>query len=173
MAVATRVLSAMATGLSAARAHLRGDSTRMGPGGGLRGDSTRMRGAWRGGRGSGRNGAGGPNAAGGWNGAGGGAAMMRTSGGSGTGRAGQAQVVLLKTANGLEPRVVRIGISDFDYSEVLDGLKEGDEVALLSVAAAQAKRESDQAQLKQRMGSGMPGVGSAPSGGGRGPGGGR
>ena len=98
---------------------------------------------------------------------------MPGGGGSGSGRAGQAQVVLLKTANGLEPRVVRIGISDFDYSEVLDGLKEGDEVALLSVAAVQAKRQSDQAQLKQRMGSGMPGVGSAPSGGGRAAGGGR
>jgi hypothetical protein len=31
----------------------------------------------------------------------------------------------------------------------------------------QAKRQSDQAQLRQRMGSGMPGVG-APGGGGRG-----
>ena len=95
------------------------------------------------------------------------------TGGSASGRAAQAQVVLLKTTNGLEPRVVRIGISDFDYSEVLDGLKEGDEVALLSVVAVQAKRQSDQAQMKQRMGSGMPGVGSAPTGGGRGAGGGR
>jgi hypothetical protein len=103
----------------------------------------------------------------------GGDAGMQRGGGSGSGRAGQAQIVLVKTATGLEPRVVRIGISDFDYSEVLDGLKEGDEVALLSVAAVQAKRQSDQAQLKQRMGSGMPGVGSAPSGGGRGSGGGR
>jgi hypothetical protein len=85
----------------------------------------------------------------------------------------QSQVVLVKTPGGLEPRLVRLGISDFDYSEVLDGLKEGDEVALLSVAAVEAKRQSDQAQLKQRMGSGMPGVGSAPSAGGRGAGGGR
>ena len=152
---------------------LHGDSARIGPRGGFRGDSMHMRGARRGGGAWGRGGPGGRNGAGGPNGAGGGAMMARAGGGSGSGRSGQAQVVLVKTANGLEPRVVRIGISDFDYSEVLDGLKEGDEVALLSVAAVQAKRQSDQAQLKQRMGSGMPGVGSAPTGGGRGSGGGR
>ena len=144
----------------AARRNLRGDSTRMGPGAGAHADSARARRARRGG------GAGSRNAAAG-------GAGMPLNGGSGAGRAAQAQVVLVQTANGLEPRVVRIGISDFDYSEVLDGLKEGDQVALLSVAAAQAKRQSDQAQLKQRMGSGMPGVGSAPTGGGRAAGGGR
>ena len=142
---------------AAARAGLRADSAHMGAGTGFRADSAHAR---RGGGAWGRN-------------AGGGGTGMPRSGGSGNGRAAQAQVVLLKTANGLEPRVVRIGISDFDYSEVLDGLKEGDEVALLSVAAVEAKRQSDQAQLKQRMGSGMPGVGSAPSAGGRGAGGGR
>ena len=78
----------------------------------------------------------------------------------------QAQVVFVKTPRGLEPRIVRLGISDFDYVQVTDGLEEGDEVALLSVAEAQAKRQNDQTQLRQRMGSGMPGVGSPPAGGG-------
>jgi HlyD family secretion protein len=73
----------------------------------------------------------------------------------------------VKTPRGLEPRIVRLGISDFDYVQVVDGLQEGDEVALLSVAEVQAKRQNDQAQMRQRMGSGMPGVG-APGGGGRG-----
>ena len=77
----------------------------------------------------------------------------------------QAQVVFVKTPRGLEPRIVRLGISDFDYVQVVDGLAEGDEVALLSVAEAQAKRQGDQAQLRQRMGSGMPGVGGPPAGG--------
>jgi HlyD family secretion protein len=169
---------------AAARDRFRGDSTHLGLPTGFRGDSARMRGARRGGgawaRGGagGRQEAGGRNRAGGWNGArgpnaAGGGAEMQGVRGSGNGRAGQAQVVLVKTAIGLEPRVVRIGISDFDYSEVLGGVEEGDEVVLLSVAAVQAKRQSDQAQLKQRMGSGMPGMGAAPSGGGRGPGGGR
>jgi HlyD family secretion protein len=85
-------------------------------------------------------------------------------GGAGTG-ARQAQVVFVKTPRGLEPRIVRLGISDFDYVQVTDGLEEGDEVALLSVAEAQTKRQNDQAQMRQRMGSGMPGVGSPPAGG--------
>jgi HlyD family secretion protein len=154
---------------AAARRLLRGDSTQAGRRTGFNADSARARWARRGG---GVGGAPRGGAAWGRNGGAGGAGTPPT-GGSASGRAAQAQVVLLKTTNGLEPRVVRIGISDFDYSEVLDGLKEGDQVALLSVAAVEAKRQSDQAQLRQRMGSGMPGVGSAPSGGGRAAGGGR
>jgi hypothetical protein len=67
---------------------------------------------------------------------------------------------------------VRIGISDFDYAEVLGGVAEGDEVALLSVAEAQAKRQQDLSRARQRAGSTMPGV-SAGGGGGRAGGGGR
>jgi HlyD family secretion protein len=83
----------------------------------------------------------------------------------------QAQVVFVKTPRGLGPRIVRLGISDFDYVQVVDGLEEGDEVALLSVAEVQAKRQSDQAMFRQRMGSGMPGVGGPPTAGSRGSGG--
>jgi len=127
-----------------ARSGFRADPARMGARTGFRSDSARAR-----------------------------RARMPGGGTAGSTRADRAQVVLVKTVRGFEPRVVRLGISDFDYFEVLDGLKEGDEVALLSVAEAQAKRQSDQAQLRQRMGSGMPGVGNAPSGGGRAPSGGR
>jgi HlyD family secretion protein len=102
--------------------------------------------------------------------------MGSGSGGGGLGRgARQAQVVFVQTAHGLEPRVVRLGISDYDYAEVLDGVSEGDEVALVSVAEVQAKRQEDQSRLRQRMGSGMPGVpagGGARAGGGGGGGGG-
>ncbi|HMI32102.1 MAG TPA: efflux RND transporter periplasmic adaptor subunit [Candidatus Limnocylindrales bacterium] len=126
------------------------------------GDSTR---GWsrRGGAGGGggRSGAGGGGGAGGGRGAG---------GGTGTGRANRAQVAFVKTEKGLEPRVVRLGLSDFDYAEVLDGLKEGEQVVLLGVAEAQATRAQTQSRLRERMGSGVPGV---PGGGGGGAGGGR
>lgn len=92
--------------------------------------------------------------------------------GSGTsGRSGRGQAVLVKTARGLEPRLVRIGLSDFDYVEIIGGLSEGDEVVLLSVIEQQAKRSADQTQLRARLGSGVPGTpgGAAP---GRGAGGG-
>lgn len=169
-------------------ARMAADSMRGGvPGRGAGGDAARAEGVGRGRGGDGarqgaagmRQGPGGRGAA--QRGAGdparpGGAAMSGAGGpGSGGGQHGgggqgarQAQVVFIKTPRGLEPRIVRLGISDFDYVQVVDGLEEGDEVALLSVAEVQAKRQNDQAQLRQRMGSGMPGVGSAPGGGGRG-----
>ena len=87
---------------------------------------------------------------------------------AGTSRQGrsQAQVVFVRTAAGLAPRVVHVGLTNFDYAQILDGLNLGDEVALLSVAELQAKRQADQSQLRARMSSGMPGVGSTSSGGG-------
>jgi HlyD family secretion protein len=96
-----------------------------------------------------------------------------TGSGTGSGRSARAQVVFVKTPQGFEPRLVRLGISDFDYAEVLGGLSEGDEVALLSVAEAQAKRQQDIARARQRAGTGMPGVTSSAGGGARSTGGGR
>ncbi|HVP15252.1 MAG TPA: efflux RND transporter periplasmic adaptor subunit [Terriglobales bacterium] len=90
--------------------------------------------------------------------------------GGGNGR-GQMQVTFVQTADGFEPRVVRLGVSDFDYAQVLSGLKEGDEVALLSVAEIQAKRQQQQQQIRQRMGGAMPGTGTGTGGGGRSSGG--
>ena len=75
----------------------------------------------------------------------------------------------MKTERGLEPRVVRLGLSDFDYAQVLDGLKEGEQVVLLGVAEAQANRTQAQSRIRERMGSGLPGVpGGGGGGGGRG-----
>ncbi|HEY6866828.1 MAG TPA: efflux RND transporter periplasmic adaptor subunit, partial [Candidatus Eisenbacteria bacterium] len=113
--------------------------------------------AWAGGQGAGA-------------GAGGGAGANGSSGGFvGAGsRANRAQVVFVKTARGLEPRIVRLGLTNFDYAEVLDGLNEGDQVALLSVAEIQAKRQQDQSRMRQRMGGGVPGVPTGGGGGARG-----
>jgi len=124
--------------------------------------------AGRAGSGSGGGAGGGGLAAGGA--AGGGDGADGGAGGGG-GMARRAQAVLVKTANGVEPRLVRLGLSDFDYTQVVDGLAEGEQVALLSVAEAQADRQQRQSQLRQRMGSGLPGQPAA-GGGGRGAGGG-
>jgi HlyD family secretion protein len=141
------------------------------------GDSGRGRWRAQGGRGGadstrgGRRG-GGRGAGGGGRGAGGGGGG---GAGGGAGRASRAQVAFVKTASGLEPRVVRLGLSDFDYAEVVDGLKLGEQVVLLGVAEAQATRAQTQTRLRERMGSGVPGVpggGAGGGGGGRGGGGG-
>jgi HlyD family secretion protein len=127
----------------AARAAVAGDTT-----------AARRHGAGAG-RGAGRGAARGAGGAGGAAGATG----MRSG-------AGNAQVVMVQTPAGLEVRLVRLGISDFDYAEVLSGVRAGESVALLSVAEQSAKRTSQQAAMAKRMGSGLPGSTGA-SGGGR------
>lgn len=143
-------------------------------GGGGGGDSMRAR---RGGFAGGGGGFGGGGFGGGGAGAPGAGGGGGFGGGAGRGgRGSRAQVAFVQTASGLEPRVVRLGISNFDYAEVLSGLEEGDKVALLSVAELQAKRAQDQNRLRQRMGTGLPGAGGGgggPGGGGGGGGGGR
>jgi HlyD family secretion protein len=75
----------------------------------------------------------------------------------------------VKTEAGFQPRIVRLGVTDFDYAEVLSGLREGDRVALLSVVEVQAQRNETMNRIRQRVGGGVPGVGggSRTSGGGR------
>lgn len=84
-------------------------------------------------------------------GAAGGAAGSTAAGSNG-------RIVFVKTAQGFRPRLVRVGLSDYDYTQVLSGLQEGENVVLLNVVEVQAKRVSDQNQLRQRMGSGVGGV---------------
>lgn len=99
----------------------------------------------------------------------GGAGVGGAGGGGGRGGNSHTQVAFVQTAGGLEPRAVLTGITNFDYAEVLGGLKEGDQVAMLSVAELQAKRQQSQNFIRQRMGGGMLGGGGGTSrtGGGR------
>jgi len=144
------------------------------PSGAMR-DSMRARSAGRGfgGRMGGQGGLGGGAGAGGargqdgsgagsgWSGNGAGSA----SSGNGAGAANRAQVVFVKTAGGIEPRLVRLGLSDFDWSQVISGVEEGEQVVMLGVAQAQATRTQTQAEVRQRVGN-MPGtLGGSRSGG--------
>jgi HlyD family secretion protein len=71
-----------------------------------------------------------------------------------------------------KPRVVRLGVGNFDYTEVISGIKEGEQVALLAAAAMQAKREEQNNRMRN-MG-GLPGISQPrPGGGGAGGGAGR
>jgi HlyD family secretion protein len=65
------------------------------------------------------------------------------------------------------PRVVMLGASNFDYTEVVNGLKEGERVALLASLALQAQRQQQNDRLRQGMG--VPGLtpNAGPGGGGR------
>ena len=67
-------------------------------------------------------------------------------------------------------RIVMLGASNFDYTEVVSGIKEGERVALLTSLALQAQRQQQNDRMRQGMG--VPGLTpNAGPGGGR-PGGG-
>ncbi|MEY4608238.1 MAG: hypothetical protein RL625_455 [Gemmatimonadota bacterium] len=71
-----------------------------------------------------------------------------------------------------EPRVVRLGVADYDYTEVISGLKPGEKVALLSAAALQAQRQQSTERFRAMTGGGSP-LGGGSTGGGTGGAGGR
>ena len=84
----------------------------------------------------------------------------------------QARPALVYVASGTSfvPRVVRVGMSDLDYTEVVSGLQEGENVLLMTALAMQASRDSAMQRMRSRSGGGLPGA-PAGGGGGRGRGG--
>ncbi len=82
-----------------------------------------------------------------------------TQGGEFPTRARTRTGVVFVAANGTyTPKVVRLGAANFDYTEVVSGLNEGEQVALLATAAIQAARDSSNARFRQMTGGGMPGM---------------
>lgn len=77
-------------------------------------------------------------------------------------------VVFVQGANGPEPRVVILGLSDWDYTEVVGGLEPGTSVYMISVARLQQQQEQFSSRMRERAGGGMFGGGSQRSGGGQG-----
>jgi len=85
------------------------------------------------------------------------ACMRAAFAGGGSGAIGAPVVAFVKTPTGWSPRVVRLGVSDFDYTEVISGLKEGDEVGLLATIALQASRDRSSARARSMVGGALPG----------------
>jgi len=85
-------------------------------------------------------------------------------------------IVFVKKDDKYIPRVVRLGISDFDYTEVTSGVQQGEQVAMLGPAVLQAQREQLQSRVRAGTGGGLqqqqtPAAGGAGGGGGGGAGG--
>ncbi|HET8771597.1 MAG TPA: efflux RND transporter periplasmic adaptor subunit [Gemmatimonadaceae bacterium] len=75
-------------------------------------------------------------------------------------------LVFVQTADSSwQAKVVRLGVADYDYTEVVSGLEGGENVALLSALALQLQREESQQRIRDRT------SGSSPLGGGAGGGG--
>jgi HlyD family secretion protein len=119
-----------------------GRGPRMNRGGGGGGDRDRGRGG-QGGRGGG-----------------GGGSRSRSSNRPG--------VVFVPGANGPEPRQVTLGYSDLDFTEVVTGLKAGDQVYLVTAARLLKQQQEQQERMRQRMQGPVPGMGGQPGGGGGG-----
>jgi len=86
---------------------------------------------------------------------------------------GRSGLVFVQKADSTwEPRVVRLGVADYDYTEVISGLKPGEKVALLSAAALQAQRQQSTERFRAMTGGGSP-LGGGSTGGAGGAGGGR
>ena len=79
-------------------------------------------------------------------------------------------VVFVKKGATFEPRIVMLGSANFDYTEVVSGVEEGEEVALLAALSLQAQRQQQSDRIRQNMGGGVPGMsqggGQRPQGGG-------
>ncbi|MDQ2889448.1 MAG: efflux RND transporter periplasmic adaptor subunit [Gemmatimonadota bacterium] len=90
-------------------------------------------------------------------------ACMRSAGGAPGVAIGGPVVAFVKVGTGWSPRLVRLGVSDFDYTEVVSGLKDGDEVALLATIALQASRDQSSARARSIVGGGLPGGSKTPA----------
>ena len=75
-------------------------------------------------------------------------------------------VFVQKADSSWEPRMVRLGVADYDFTEVISGLEEGERVALLSAAALQMQRQENNDRFRAMTGGGSPlGGGGAPGAG--------
>ncbi len=69
-------------------------------------------------------------------------------------------IVFVETQNGPEPRRIRIGVNDWDRSEVVSGLEAGERVYLISVARIKQQQQELQERIRQRTGGPVPGGGT-------------
>jgi len=86
-----------------------------------------------------------------------GGGMAGGGGEMGRGRGGGRTAMVFTVKDGkYTPRVVRLGVSNFDHAEVLSGVVEGENVAILNVAVMQARQANELEQMRGRTA--MPGM---------------
>jgi HlyD family secretion protein len=90
----------------------------------------------------------------------GGRAIQGHSTGSGA-EGGTEYIVFVLRDFGPEPAVVHTGLTDLDYSEVIDGLSEGDSVLILPSAGLVRSQEQFMDRIRRVRGDGLPGMRSS------------
>ena len=96
---------------------------------------------------------------------------MAASGGAAPTRTrGRAAMVFIGDSGKFQPRMIMAGVSNYDYTEVLSGAKEGEKVALLAAASMAAQRQQQTDRMRSMTGGAVPGMTQqTPAGGGRRP----
>jgi HlyD family secretion protein len=90
------------------------------------------------------------------------------SGGASSGEGGGPAMLFVRNGDQVEPRKVTLGLSDWEYTEIVDGVQPGDQIVLVSVALLQKEQQQVTDRVRQRMGGVVPGSGGGPPrGGGR------
>ena len=84
---------------------------------------------------------------------------------------GRRGLVFVAKGQTFEPRIVALGIANYDYTEVASGLTEGEQVAVITAAALQQARQERLERFRGMTGGGVPGM-QRQQGGGAGGGGG-
>ena len=184
LGVSADSIRAVITAARAARGGRGGTASSTAQGNGVPGDTTGFRRRF-GGTASGTPSQFGQRGVGGGGGAGGGGFSRQGGGGAGGfgggaggfgGGTGGPMFVFVKKGDKYSPRLVRVGISDFDYTEILSGVQQGEMVSLLGPAVLQAQREQLQSRVRAGTGGGLqqqtPAGGAGGAGGGGRPGGG-
>jgi HlyD family secretion protein len=109
-------------------------------------------------------------AAGGAGAFGGGAAAAATAEGGGPVRETRAAVVFVLGADSVPtPKLIQVGLNDWDNTQVVSGLEGGEQLVVVSAAQLQANQTAWLNQMRSRMGS-SPFGGGGMGGGGRPPG---
>ena len=92
--------------------------------------------------------------------------LARGGGGDGGGETGRGSsgdvrpgIVFVSKDGTIEPRRVMLGVNDWDNTEVISGLEEGDQVVLMSVARLQAQQAQFQDRIRERTSGPFPGGG--------------
>jgi HlyD family secretion protein len=75
-------------------------------------------------------------------------------------------IVFLQEPGGLKARRVTLGLSDWEYTEVVSGLEGGEQVLQVSAAQMQQQQQKDLDRFRQRAGGVIPGAGGGGSRGG-------
>ncbi len=70
----------------------------------------------------------------------------------------RAGLVFVADSGTFVPRIVRLGASNYDYTEVVSGLAEGERVALLASATLQQRRQENVERFQRMTGGGVPGM---------------